>query len=93
MKNNFRRSFVKPSALRRPEMNQELIKNSKKHRQLQKADGTSYVECEESLSKLQEISFTKYINQNLNSKPPGRIEAPENLWNGPPEEKSTVPGL
>ncbi|EEB14810.1 BTB domain transcription factor, putative [Pediculus humanus corporis] len=61
-------------------------KNIKRQRgwMTNKTDG---IECEESLSKLQEISFTKYINQNLNSKSHIRNDVSEHKWNGPADDK------
>lgn len=90
---NYRKQNSKTSAARKPEIYLETGKNFKKHRPiLPKGEGGTFVECEESLSKLQEISFTKYIHQNLNSKSHGRSEILENKWNGPVEDKLRSPG-
>lgn len=92
-KASYRKLNLKPPVSRRPDVYLESCKNFKKPRpSIGKPDGGPFVECEESLSKLQEISFTKYIHQNLNTKPNARNEILEGRWNGPLNEKLKTPG-
>ncbi|KAK6642948.1 hypothetical protein RUM43_004450 [Polyplax serrata] len=88
VKTNNRKHMGKPQVLRKSDVYFDGSKNFKKGRHFgPKAEGEGYVECEASLSKLQEISFTKYIHHNVNSKTTPKNEKIENKWNGPPSDK------